>query len=259
MNYPSYYSWTQFSLPKRRQIQMSLGAVLLTAGLLAGCGGGSDDATPTTAPTDTPAAAAATDTPAAAATDTPEAAATDTPEPAAASETETMTETATMTETESMTGTETMTETEGMTETETMTETEGMTETSSSGMDQNVVESVTLGLAEDADLGSILVDQNGMTLYIFDKDEEGKSNCIGGCLEKWPPVLVENTDGVSTDSETLTAEVGTIDADNGAYQVTYGGHPLYYYAQDTKAGDATGQGVGDAWWVVGADGQAIGK
>ena len=255
MNYPSCHSWTQFSLPKRRQIQMSLGAVLLTAGLLAGCGGGSDDA----APTDTPAAAAATDTPAAVATDTPEPAATDTPEPAAASETETMTETTAMTETESMTGTETMTETEGMTETETMTATEGMTETSSSGMDQNVVESVTLGLAEDADLGSILVDQNGMTLYIFDKDEEGKSNCIGGCLEKWPPVLVANMDGVSTDSEELTAEVGTIDADNGAYQVTYAGHPLYYYAQDTKAGDASGQGVGEAWWVVGADGQAIGK
>ncbi|MEZ4705620.1 MAG: hypothetical protein R3A44_00355 [Caldilineaceae bacterium] len=237
-------------LPKARQIQLSLGAAILMAGLLAGCGRSNDDATPTPAPTDTPAAAAAP---------------TDTPEPTAASETapvtetQAMTESETMTETQGMTETAPMTETEAMTETAPMTETEGMTETSGARMEQGAAAAVTLDVADDANLGSILVDQNGMTLYMFDKDEAGQSNCIGSCLEKWPPLLVQSADGVSAGSDAVTGEVSAIETADGSYQVTYAGHPLYTYFQDSQSGDVNGQGVGEAWWVLSPDGQAIGK
>lgn len=108
--------------------------------------------------------------------------------------------------------------------------------------------------ADDSDLGTILVDAEGNTIYFFANDEEGVSNCTGECLANWPPVLSEGTpeagDGVS-------AELGTIPRPGGTPQVTVNGFPAYYFVGDSAPGDTTGQGVGGIWWVFGADGEPI--
>lgn len=107
----------------------------------------------------------------------------------------------------------------------------------------------------ETSLGEVLVDADGMTLYLFTPDAGGASTCTGGCAETWPPLTVDGEpaagDGVD---ESL---LGTVERDDGSTQVTYADHPLYTYAADGEPGDVTGQGVGGKWWVVGADGEAI--
>ena len=108
----------------------------------------------------------------------------------------------------------------------------------------------------DTDLGSIVVDGEGMTVYVFDEDTPGSgaSSCSGQCLVAWPPVVAESetpaVDGV-------TGEIGTITRDDGTLQVTLEGWPLYYWQDDTAPGDTTGQGVQGVWWVVTADGTKV--
>ncbi len=108
----------------------------------------------------------------------------------------------------------------------------------------------------DSDLGTIVVDADGRTVYVFDKDTAGSgtSACSGDCLAKWPAVTADSdapaVDGVSGD-------VGTITRDDGSTQVTLDGMPLYLYAGDSQAGDVTGQAVGGIWWVVAPDGTKI--
>jgi predicted lipoprotein with Yx(FWY)xxD motif len=107
----------------------------------------------------------------------------------------------------------------------------------------------------DTDLGSVLVDAEGKTLYVFDNDQGSTSSCEGGCATTWPPVATEGdpSAGDGVDASLL----GTTDRSDGTKQVTYDGHPLYTYNADTAAGDTNGQGVGGIWWVIGADGQKI--
>ena len=97
-------------------------------------------------------------------------------------------------------------------------------------------------------VGNVLVGPNGMTLYMFTKDEPNKSNCYDQCATNWPPLLTDMkpTVGIGTDPALL----GTTTRTDGKLQVTYKGLPLYYWVKDTKAGDTTGQGVGKVWWVV---------
>jgi predicted lipoprotein with Yx(FWY)xxD motif len=104
-----------------------------------------------------------------------------------------------------------------------------------------------------SDFGDILADGDGNTLYVFDNDEEGVSNCTGGCADTWPPLTGDVEAGPEVDAGLL----GTVERDDGSTQVTYDGSPLYYYAADAEPGDINGQGVGDVWWVVGPDGQRI--
>ncbi|MET4640296.1 hypothetical protein [Mycetocola sp. 2940] len=108
----------------------------------------------------------------------------------------------------------------------------------------------------DTSLGEIVVDGDGMTVYIFDKDtaDSGKSACSGECLAAWPPVA---TTKESPTVDGVTGEVSTITRDDGSLQVTLNGLPLYLYAPDEAPGDVTGQGVSDVWWVVGPDGNKI--
>jgi predicted lipoprotein with Yx(FWY)xxD motif len=108
-------------------------------------------------------------------------------------------------------------------------------------------ETATVMVSNNSELGDFLVDSEGMTLYLFTNDEPGVSNCTGGCLSNWPPLLVEG-DPVAGEGVTGTLDVITL-AD-GTMQVTYDDMPLYYYIQDVNAGDTTGQGVGDVWFVV---------
>ncbi len=100
--------------------------------------------------------------------------------------------------------------------------------------------------------GSILVDAKGMTLYVYEKDTPGVSNCYGGCAGAWPPLTVADEDQAMAGSG-LTGKVDTIDRRDGGYQVTYNGMPLYRFASDKKPGDVTGQDIGPEgakWYVV---------
>jgi len=108
----------------------------------------------------------------------------------------------------------------------------------------------------DSDLGEIVVDAAGMTVYVFDKDVQnsGKSNCSGDCLVAWPPVVADSD---TPTAEGVTGEVGTITRDDGTTQVTLDGWPLYYWQNDKAPGDTTGQAVGGVWWVVAPDGTKI--
>jgi len=110
--------------------------------------------------------------------------------------------------------------------------------------------------AKTDSLGTYLVDGKGMTLYYFTRDAfAGQSICSGGCAEAWPPLLVE--DGQSaTAGDGVTGVIGAADRPDGTYQVTYDGRPLYYFAKDAAAGDTTGQGLGNVWFVAMTDGSA---
>lgn len=113
--------------------------------------------------------------------------------------------------------------------------------------------SIEVGTAA-TDLGTVLVDGEGRTLYVFDDDSEGESSCYGGCAESWPPL----TGGeASASGDVDPALLGTTERDDGSIQVTYAGAPLYRYAADTAPGDTEGQGVGDVWWVVDPEGERI--
>lgn len=99
-------------------------------------------------------------------------------------------------------------------------------------------------------LGKYLTDAKGKTLYSFKKDSPGKSACAGPCVEKWPLYYRETVMG---DKELKTGDFGTITREDGKKQTTFRGYPLYYWMNDKQAGDTTGQGVNDVWFVVNPD------
>jgi predicted lipoprotein with Yx(FWY)xxD motif len=107
--------------------------------------------------------------------------------------------------------------------------------------------------------GSFLVDSRGHTLYLFEKDEGGESYCNGACAAVWPPLETSSTPSAAGGID--SGAVGTIKRDDGDMQVTYHGHPLYYYAADaSKPGKTSGEGVeqfGAEWYVVGASGKPV--
>lgn len=108
----------------------------------------------------------------------------------------------------------------------------------------------------ETDLGTILVTGDGFTLYGFTNDEQGgPSACTEGCLETWPPLLV---DGAEVPGGLDDEVFGVLErADGGGFQLMADGWPLYTYAPDQEPGDTTGQGVGDVWWVVQPDGTLV--
>ncbi len=86
----------------------------------------------------------------------------------------------------------------------------------------------------------MLVGDNGMTLYTFDKDSAGKSACNGPCAANWPPLKASDNDKASGDWSIITR-------DDGAKQWAYKGKPLYFWVKDGKPGDTTGDGVNNVW------------
>jgi predicted lipoprotein with Yx(FWY)xxD motif len=107
-------------------------------------------------------------------------------------------------------------------------------------------------------LGKVLVDADGRTLYLFEADKPNMSNCSGVCLSLWP-ALTSHAKPTARDG-VVAAKIGTIGGSGGKQQVTYDGHPLYYYAADRKPGDITGQGLdqfGAEWYVLAASGHKI--
>jgi predicted lipoprotein with Yx(FWY)xxD motif len=116
-------------------------------------------------------------------------------------------------------------------------------------------DAATVNLAEDDTLGSFLVDDKGMTLYLFTKDTPNTTVCYEKCAVAWPPLL---TTGAPVVGEGLDASLlGTTERTDGTVQVTYNGWPLYYYEKDKAPGDVTGQDVGGVWYVVSAEGDQI--
>jgi predicted lipoprotein with Yx(FWY)xxD motif len=107
-------------------------------------------------------------------------------------------------------------------------------------------------------LGHILVDSKGITLYDFVKDKGTTSACYGACAALWPPLI---TKGKPVAGRGVRASLlGTTKRKDGKLEVTYGGHPLYYFVTDRKPGQTTGQGVnqfGGPWWVISAAGKEI--
>ena len=108
----------------------------------------------------------------------------------------------------------------------------------------------TLGVA-NSDLGKILVDTQGRTLYLFKKDTGTKSACFGACADDWPPLRADGKPAVGSGAS--ASMVGTTTRSDGKPQVTYQGHPLYLYEGDHKSGDTNGQGItafGAAWYAL---------
>lgn len=150
------------------------------------------------------------------------------------------------------TTTEEETTSEDMADDETTT-TEGMADgeaTTTEGMAAD-----TQVMTAESDLGTILVDADGMTLYLFTNDTQGSgtSTCEDDCLTAWPPVEGEPEAGEGVDDSLL----GSIERSDGTVQATYNDWPLYYFAQDAAPGDVNGQAVNEVWWVISPDGEAI--
>ena len=107
-------------------------------------------------------------------------------------------------------------------------------------------------------LGRILVDSKGITLYDFVKDKGTTSVCYGACAALWPPLL---TKGKPVAAPGVRGSLlGTTKRKDGKLEVTYNGHPLYYFVTDRKPGQTTGQGVnqfGGPWWVLSPAGKEI--
>lgn len=107
----------------------------------------------------------------------------------------------------------------------------------------------TVKVTQDAKLGNILTDSQGMTLYTFKKDKPGESACADACAKRWPPLTV--SEGMQPMAAPgISGKLGEIERKDDTYQVTYNGMPLYRYAGDSKPGDTNGQGLGGAWSVV---------
>src|SRR6202521_378983 len=107
-------------------------------------------------------------------------------------------------------------------------------------------------------LGQILVDESGMTVYLFVADTGTTSTCYTTCATIWPPVLTTGAPQAGAGAQ--PSLLGTTTRTDGKVEVTYAGHPLYYFVQDKAAGDATGQainGFGGLWWVLSPAGAAI--
>jgi len=103
----------------------------------------------------------------------------------------------------------------------------------------------------DSRLGKILVDASGRTVYLFEADMGTTSACYDACAQYWPPVLAQGAPqaGPGADASLL----GTTRRKDGSLEITYAGHPLYYFLLDKQANDTKGQGLdnfGGSWYVV---------
>ena len=109
-----------------------------------------------------------------------------------------------------------------------------------------------MGTADVGDLGTVLVDGNGMTLYLFESDTGTTSTCTGTCASTWPALTTSGS--AMTSGDASGSMLGTGKGADGSTQVTYNGHPLYTYSGDSAAGQANGQGIGGVWFAVTATG-----
>ena len=102
---------------------------------------------------------------------------------------------------------------------------------------------MTFALSLSANAATVLTGQNGMTIYVFDKDVGGKPSSYGGCATKWPPYAAKA-------SEKMGEGWATVKRTDGSLQWTYDGKPVYFYAADKKKGDKSGDGIGSVWHII---------
>jgi len=105
-------------------------------------------------------------------------------------------------------------------------------------------------LKQDNQLGSIITDANGKTLYFFSNDANGQSACSGGCVTTWPIFYV---DALNLPAGLAASDFGTITRSDNKPQTTYKGWPLYYYNKDSVAGDKKGEAVAGKWFTAKPD------
>ncbi len=112
---------------------------------------------------------------------------------------------------------------------------------------------------EHTPLGTVLAaGPKHLTVYLFAADTGSTSTCSGACAQVWPPVTT--TGAPKAEGEAVAGDLGTTSRAGGVKEVTYKGHPLYWYVSDSKAGETTGQGVqsfGAAWWALSPSGSEI--
>jgi predicted lipoprotein with Yx(FWY)xxD motif len=104
------------------------------------------------------------------------------------------------------------------------------------------------------ELGQILVDSDGVTLYVLTADSAGVSTCVDACAQAWPPLIATS---VTTGNGLDEADFTLIARPDGTQQIAVNDQPLYRFAGDTAAGETSGQGLNDVWYVAGADGQPV--
>ena len=106
--------------------------------------------------------------------------------------------------------------------------------------------------------GSFLTNSAGRAIYLFVADSTGKSTCDGACAAAWPPVIATGQPTAAGGAQ--ASDLSTITRSDGTKQVTYDGHPLYYFQGDTGPGTDKGQGIdgfGAKWWLVAPSGSSI--
>lgn len=109
-------------------------------------------------------------------------------------------------------------------------------------------------------LGQFIVDGNGKTLYLFEADKSTASTCSAACAQAWPPLTTTGSPQASSGAQ--ASLLGTTSRADGTTQVTYAGHPLYFFIGDKQAGDTKGEGIvgfGAGWDMVHPDGSKIEK
>ncbi|QQR39506.1 COG4315 family predicted lipoprotein [Devosia rhizoryzae] len=101
------------------------------------------------------------------------------------------------------------------------------------------------GMVKSTDIGGkqVLTDESGMTLYIFDKDTAGVTNCYDSCAEKWPPLMAD-------DAAQAEGDFSIVERTDGTKMWAYKDMPLYYWVNDKAPGDITGDGVGGVWHLA---------
>jgi predicted lipoprotein with Yx(FWY)xxD motif len=112
--------------------------------------------------------------------------------------------------------------------------------------------------AHSGPMGTFLTDSSGKTLYLFASDSATKSSCSGGCTAFWPPLTSTGTPKAT--GAAASGTITTLTRSDGSKQVVYDGHPLYYFKEDSSAGQTNGQGsdnFGAKWWLVAPSGQPI--
>jgi predicted lipoprotein with Yx(FWY)xxD motif len=131
----------------------------------------------------------------------------------------------------------------------------------SSGASSGSASAAVVAVGNAANVGTVLVDSNGMTLYYFQKDKKGsgKSACSGACASAWPPLTTAGA--AKAMSGVQTSMLGTIKRSDGTTQVTYAGWPLYTFVEDKKPGEDNGtdsKAFGASWYPLHPNGEKAG-
>lgn len=112
--------------------------------------------------------------------------------------------------------------------------------------------------ATSAEYGTYLVNKRGMSLYLFEPDDQGRSTCYDACAQAWPPVTTEGQPKATGNTD--PSLLGAFKRQDGSRQVTYNGWPLYTFVKDTAPGDTAGQdvrGFGGEWYLVAPEGEHV--